>query len=87
MAKLYHTSPINVRRTQINQSVGVPLTSNKKLDKWNRAGSLNTTSVSASKSKSASTSTSDSPAAKKILIFKSFSESPVNHLKKIDKQK
>ncbi len=34
------------------------------------AGSLNTTS------------TSDSPAAKKILIFKSFSESPVNHLQK-----
>ena len=40
------------------------------------AGSLNTTSVSASKS----TSTADSTAAKKILIFKSFSESPVNHL-------
>ncbi len=33
-----------------------------------RAGSLNTTS------------TADSTAAKKILIFKSFSESPVNHL-------
>ena len=43
-----------------------------------RAGSLNSTSVSASKS--ASTSTSDSPAAKKILIFKSFSLGDSNHL-------
>ena len=48
-------------------------------------GSLNTTSMSASVS--ASASTSDSPADKKILIFKSFSESPVNHLQKNDDQK
>ena len=44
----------------------------KKSKKTIRAGSLNTTS----------TSTADSTAAKKILIFKSFSESPVNHLQK-----